>query len=201
MTKEDSHQVIAGVGVWSSRRVNGWVALLATQRVLQGDGFTGALRCAAGLCKRSSRFIMAKPDVEGADLDQICTFNRLLHERNEISTKIELEENELQGLEDVEEELLLSTVDEDTEESPISEARPAEAGHRQAYRMVEIRIGGAFFALPDCYVEHYVAKRKEQMMASLAKRREERAAIIRTMTQLKQTLYSKFGDAINLEES
>ncbi|KAF6001300.1 hypothetical protein F1559_002740 [Cyanidiococcus yangmingshanensis] len=143
---------------------------------------------------------MAKVDVGASELDQICAFNRLLHERNEFSARIELEERELQGLEDAEEELLLSTGDEDTEEG-LSAAERSPNERRQPSATVEVRIGSAFFSLPEAYVEKYATKRKEEVTQSLGKLREQRAAVIRTMTQLKQTLYAKFGDAINLEES
>jgi chaperonin cofactor prefoldin len=145
---------------------------------------------------------MAKVDVTSDDLQEICTFNRLLHERNELSARIAVEESELQGLDDAEEELMLGLGDDmENPETDASEERGAEDTPSDSLATAELRVGSAFFRVPQTFVEHQLTIWRSRLNDSLETHREQRASVIRTMSELKKRLYGKFGSAINLEES
>ena len=66
--------------------------------------------------------------------------------------------------------------------------------------VVRFQIGEVFAHVPKEEVESRIEEMKEATSKNLEKLHEEKESILAQMNQLKQILYGKFKDSINLEE-
>lgn len=66
--------------------------------------------------------------------------------------------------------------------------------------VVRFQIGEVFAHVPKEEVENRIEEMKEVTSKSLEKLYEEKESVLAQMTELKQILYGKFKDSINLEE-
>lgn len=120
---------------------------------------------------------MADVQVTYADQQQINTFNKLNQKYRELSAQVKAKKELLENLEDATNELVL--VDEDK---------------------VKIVVGECFFHADPEEAEEHIELAQDSTKTDLQDLDKSITVLKRQMAELKQTLYGKFGDSINLED-
>jgi prefoldin subunit 4 len=116
-------------------------------------------------------------EVTKADQDNINAFNRLNTRYHQLQVEVKAKESQLADFEDASNELMLA--DEE---------------------MVRYSVGECFFAAQPDEAEERLQAATEDSNKELEALKEELQGVQEQMGTLKQTLYDRLGNSINLEE-
>ncbi|KMZ61741.1 putative Prefoldin subunit [Zostera marina] len=111
------------------------------------------------------------------DQQNINKFGRLNNKFHELEEEIKISRDANENLEDAENELMIS--DED---------------------VVRFQIGEVFAHMQKDDVENRLEEMKDEASKKLKRLEEEKALVVSQMDGLKNILYARFNDSINLEE-
>lgn len=116
-------------------------------------------------------------EVTWEDQQNINKFGRLNNRLHELEDQIKIAKEANENLEDASNELILTDDD-----------------------IVRFQIGEVFAHVAKEDVEDRIEQMKEKTSENLEKLEEEKKSVLAQMAELKNVLYGKFKDSINLEE-
>eukprot|EP00922_Rhytidocystis_sp_ex-Travisia-forbesii_P000388 GHVS01000586.1.p1 GENE.GHVS01000586.1~~GHVS01000586.1.p1 ORF type:complete len:146 (+),score=31.18 GHVS01000586.1:703-1140(+) len=130
-------------------------------------------------------------DVTASDQKTICRFSCLVQRLQELEADFQLKKEEVQGLKDAEEEVLIRTMEGLPEQPETDDAAPASIAF--------VRYGEAFFDFGEDETMESIQQRQEKSEKEFQKMKAELETVVDQMATLKRQLYDKFGNQIQLD--
>jgi len=119
------------------------------------------------------------PDVDVREDDQrrICRFGNMNEQLKELRSDIKGVKDAIERMDDASTELMMNDGDD-----------------------VKVMIGDAFISFPEDDATEYIEKQQEKLQGELEDLEARETHLLEEMGTLKETLYSRFGTSINLED-